>query len=57
MGKIKIVLVDDHTVVREGISNSFQKQDDFIIIGEADTGREAIKLVSMNTQDVVMKYH
>ncbi len=54
MGKIKIVLVDDHTVVREGISNSFQKQDDFIIIGEADTGREAIKLVSMNTPDVVI---
>jgi NarL family two-component system response regulator LiaR len=54
MGKIKIILVDDHNVVREGISNSFQKEDNFIVIGEADTGRAAIELVSLVTPDIVI---
>jgi DNA-binding NarL/FixJ family response regulator len=54
MGKIKIILVDDHNVVREGISNSFQKEDNFIVIGEADTGRAAIELVSSSTPDIVI---
>lgn len=54
MEKIKIILVDDHNVVREGISNSFQKNDNFIVIGEADTGRAAIELVSLSNPDIVI---
>ncbi len=54
MGKTKIILVDDHNIVREGIRNSFQKEDNFIVIGEADTGRAAIELVSLSTPDIVI---
>jgi DNA-binding NarL/FixJ family response regulator len=40
--RIKVLLVDDHAIVREGIRSLLQLQDDIDIVGEAGTGDEAI---------------
>ncbi len=39
--KIKVLLVDDHPLVREGVRSSLQKHDRFEIVGEASSGPEA----------------
>jgi len=43
--KIKILLVDDHPLVREGLGNLIRQQPDFEICGEAGTEPEALELV------------
>ncbi len=54
MNEIRIVLVDDHRVVREGTRQILQKETDLRVIGEAGDGEEAIKLVSELKPDVVV---
>ena len=43
MSSIKILIVDDHTVVRDGLSSMLSRQDDFIVVGEAGNGLEALE--------------
>ncbi|MCK5684063.1 response regulator transcription factor, partial [bacterium] len=52
--KIKILVVDDHTIVRQGICEALQKQEDFEVVGEADCGHTAITLISECCPDVVI---
>lgn len=52
--KIKIILVDDHNLVREGLRRSFQKEKNFIVAGEAETGRDAIELVRLKKPDIII---
>ena len=40
--QIKIMLADDHALMREGLRTILQSQDDFIVIGDASNGTEAI---------------
>ena len=54
MNEIRIVLVDDHRVVREGTRQILQKETDLRVIGEAGDGEEAIRLVSELKPDVVV---
>lgn len=54
MNEIRIVLVDDHRVVREGTRQILQKETDLKVIGEAGDGEEAIRLVSELKPDVVV---
>jgi DNA-binding NarL/FixJ family response regulator len=49
-----VVLVDDHPVVRAGIRNLLEKAADIIVIGEASTGPEALKIVSDLNPDVLL---
>lgn len=42
MGKIRLLLVDDHAVVRSGLRMLLQAQPDMLIVGEADTGVTAV---------------
>ncbi|MFU1859543.1 response regulator [Sphingobacterium sp. NGMCC 1.201703] len=46
MGKIKILLVEDHMVVRNGIKLLLESQADFVVIGEASDGNEALQLLN-----------
>jgi len=39
--KIRILIADDHGIVREGIRMILSTQEDFEVVGEASTGREA----------------
>jgi DNA-binding NarL/FixJ family response regulator len=50
----KILIVDDHTVVRDGIKRMFDEPPDTVTFGEATTAREAIQLVSEQEWDVVV---
>jgi DNA-binding NarL/FixJ family response regulator len=54
MDKIRILIVDDHHVVRKGIITLFQEEDDINIVGEAANGLEAIEKVKMSYPDIVL---
>ena len=43
--RIRVLLVDDHTVVRRGLRLVFELEDDLEIVGEAADGREALAQV------------
>ncbi len=51
---IKILLVDDHAVVRDGIRARLERSADFQVVGEAVNGREAIQKVEELEPDVVL---
>jgi DNA-binding NarL/FixJ family response regulator len=42
MGEVKVLLVDDHSLFREGIRSLLEDQADIEIIGEAEDGVEAV---------------
>lgn len=52
--KTRLLLVDDHAVVRVGLRMLLEGEPDFEIIGEADTASEAINQVAQLTPDVVL---
>ena len=54
MKKIGVLLVDDHTVVRQGLRALLQAQEDMEVIGEAENGREAVALARKSSPDVVV---
>lgn len=53
-GKITVLLVDDHAVVRDGIRARLEQQPDFDVVGEAGNGREAIQMVGELMPQVVL---
>ena len=54
MEKIRVFLVDDHTVVRQGLRRILESDDEIEIIGEAGDGRSAIELVQKLRPHVVV---
>lgn len=52
--KIRVLLVDDHTLFRSGIKSLLQRNDDFEVIGEAGDGLDGIKRVRSLKPDVVL---
>ena len=51
---IKVLVVDDHDLVRMGISRMLSDSIDIEVIGEADSGDMAIKLAKQLRPDVVL---
>jgi DNA-binding NarL/FixJ family response regulator len=51
---IRIVLADDHPLLREALRNRLEKQLDFEIVGEANDGEELIRLVKTITPDIII---
>jgi len=54
MKKISVLLVDDHTVVRQGLRALLSQEEDIEVIGEAENGRQAIQMASKTPPDVVI---
>ncbi|MCK5173358.1 MAG: response regulator transcription factor [Planctomycetes bacterium] len=51
---IRIILADDHKIIRDGLRSLLEKEDDIQIIAQADDGRKTIELVTELTPDVVI---
>jgi DNA-binding NarL/FixJ family response regulator len=54
MDKIRILLIDDHPIVRSGIRMLLEQVDDIAVVGEADRGTHAIDLVKRLKPDVLI---
>ncbi len=54
MAKVKVLLVDDHKMVREGIKSVINSRDDLRVIGEASNGEQAIEKVEKLKPHVVV---
>jgi DNA-binding NarL/FixJ family response regulator len=54
MSPIRVVLADDHPVVRNGIRHLLEKVVDIEVLGEASTGGEALKLVQELKPDILL---
>ncbi|MDA2236225.1 response regulator transcription factor [Bacillus cereus] len=52
--KIKVLLVDDHTVVLKGLAFFLSTQEDLELVGEANNGKEALVKVGETTPDVIL---
>jgi DNA-binding NarL/FixJ family response regulator len=52
--QIKILTVDDHPILREGIASIIQAEKDMVVVGEASTGREAIEMFRNTGPDVTL---
>lgn len=51
---IKVLIVDDHQLVRYGFKSLLDSTEDIKVIGEADTGEAAIEFVKENPTDVIL---
>lgn len=51
---IRLLLVDDHDIVRTGVAHIIEKHKGIEIVGEAGTGEEALRLVRQHQPDVVL---
>jgi two-component system response regulator NreC len=54
MKKIRLLLVDDHEVVRAGLRMLLEHQPDMEIVGEASTGAEAVEMAVRDRPDVIV---
>ena len=54
MENIKVFLVDDHKLIRDGIKAHFNNDDRFQVVGEASNGKEAIEKLENSPADVVL---
>jgi DNA-binding NarL/FixJ family response regulator len=52
--KLRLVLADDHTMMRSGLRLLLEREPGFTVVGEASDGREAIEVTDAQTPDVVV---
>ncbi|MDA8424180.1 MAG: response regulator transcription factor [Nitrospiraceae bacterium] len=51
---IKILLADDHRLMREGLRSLLEEQPDFTVVGEADNGKTAVQLAADLKPDIII---
>jgi len=51
---IRILLVDDHPILRTGLLNLLERQSDLVVVGQASSGEEALQLVADSRPDVCL---
>ena len=51
---LRIVVAEDHHIVREGVSKLLEELEDMHVVGEADNGNEAIRLIELLRPDVLV---
>lgn len=54
MAEIRLLLVDDHPVVRRGLRGYLELEPDFTVVGEAGDGEEALRAIAETDPDVVL---
>jgi two-component system response regulator NreC len=51
---IKVLIVDDHTIVRHGLSRSIQQQEDMEVVGQAGDGRAAVEMARKLSPNIIL---
>jgi len=51
---VKVLLVDDHAIIREGLRSLLEKQPDMEVVADVDDGRRAVEMVRELSPDVVI---
>ncbi|MDP7253127.1 MAG: response regulator transcription factor [Planctomycetota bacterium] len=51
---VRVLLVEDHRIVREGLRCLLENQDGFEIVGEAEDGRAVVDLAKQHQPDVIL---
>lgn len=54
MGKISVIIADDHRLIRNGIKMLFDNNDEIEIVAEAEDGEELIQLVDQLQPDIIL---
>jgi len=54
MSRTSVLIVDDHAVMREGLRSLLELGEEFVVLGEAANGRDAVKLVEELKPQVVL---
>lgn len=54
MDKIRVVIADDHAMVREGLKQILELEKDIVVVAQASNGEEAVKLAKEHQPDVVL---
>lgn len=54
MNKIRVILAEDHTIVRQGLRALLEQSDDIEVIAEAEDGREAVNKTEQLKPDIVL---
>ena len=54
MGQLRILLADDHTVVRQGLRKVLEERPDWVVVAEAGNGRDAVKQAEEFKPDVAI---
>jgi two-component system, NarL family, nitrate/nitrite response regulator NarL len=54
MNPTRIVLADDHELVRDGIKSLLENEEDFKVVAEASDGREALKIIAREQPDLLI---
>ena len=49
-----MVLAEDHAIVRQGLRNLLEAEGDFEVVGQAESGREAVELAASLSPDVIL---
>jgi len=54
MSKIRILIADDHTILRDGIRSLLEDVDDMTVVGEADDGHSVVQMTAQLEPDIVI---
>ncbi len=54
MNKVKIIIVDDHAIFRDGLKSVLSQIEDFIVINEASTGTELLNILKQQLPDIIL---
>jgi DNA-binding NarL/FixJ family response regulator len=53
-GAIRVLVADDHAIVRQGLTNLLEEDPRFVVVGEAGDGEEAVRAVEKDRPDVLL---
>ena len=54
MSSIRVLIADDHTIVRQGLRHVCERTGGFVVVGEAENGQEALKMARELRPDVIL---